>query len=127
NLIAPGATVVRESGSTSFSTNSLNLAPDVRNPTQLVRGGGLQPIVSSERGILLGELRSNNRRIWVLADPDVISNHGLARSGNAALAVAMIKRLRSTTGSVVFDETIHGYTTLGQSPFMLMFRFPFVV
>jgi hypothetical protein len=127
NLIAPGATVVRESGSFSFSTNTLNLAPNVRTPTQLVRGAGLQPIVSGERGMLVGELRSSNRRIWVLADPDVISNHGLARAGNAALAVAMIKRLRGTTGSVVFDETIHGYTTIGQSPFMLMFRFPFVV
>ncbi len=86
--------MVRESGNVTFNANALNLAPNVRTPTQLVRGDDLQPIVSSERGMLIGELNERGRRIWVLSDPDVISNHGLARGGNAALAVASIKRLR---------------------------------
>jgi len=63
----------------------------------------------------------------VLADPDVIANHGLARDGNAALAVAVIGRLRAGNGGVVFDETVHGYVAKPANPFMLLFRFPFVV
>jgi hypothetical protein len=51
----------------------------------------------------------------------------LARAGNAALALALIKALRSGEGSVVFDETVHGFVVRPVSPFLLLFRFPFVV
>src|SRR4030095_12375331 len=77
--------------------------------------------------MLVGELVERNRRVLVLADPDVISNHGLARDGNAALAVGLIKRLRGPNGTVVFDETIHGYTGSAENPSSLLFRFPFVI
>ena len=63
----------------------------------------------------------------MLADPDVIANHGLAREGNAALALALIKALRRGDGNVVFDETVHGIVVRPVSPFLLLFRFPFVV
>jgi len=127
NLVVRGMNVVRESGSDRWTTNALGLAPDVHTPIQLMRGSGLRPIIAGERGMLVGELTERNRRTWVLSDPDVISNHGLARDGNAALAVAIVKRLRGANGNVVFDETIHGYSTLASSPFLLLFRFPFVV
>src|SRR5262249_19620004 len=45
----------------------------------------------------------------------------------AALAVNLIERLRGAGGNVVFDETIHGYTAPAANPFLLLFRFPFVV
>lgn len=127
NLAVRGMTVVRETGSAPWTTNVIGLSPDVRMPIQLMRGSGLRPIIAGERGMLVGELTERNRRTWVLSDPDVISNHGLAREGNAALAVALIKRLRGGSGNVVFDESIHGYTTLTSTPFMLLFRFPFVI
>jgi hypothetical protein len=156
NLVAPRAEVVRESEDVKWTTNALALAPNLVSPVQLVRGAGLRPIIGSERGMLVGEISDRNRRIWVLADPDVISNHGLARDGNAALAVAIINRLRAPLpgpppragegkgsakggssakggggakggGPVVFDETVHGYATKPASPFLLLFRFPFVI
>ena len=149
NLVAPRAEVVRESADVKWSTNALALTPSLVSPAQLVRGTGLRPIIGSERGMLIGEITDRNRRIWVLADPDVISNHGLARDNNAALAVAIVKRLRSppaqaaggkggrsaqgkgsagaAAGPVVFDETVHGYATKPASPFLLLFRFPFVI
>jgi hypothetical protein len=77
--------------------------------------------------MLVGELVERNRRVLVLSDPDVIANHGLAREGNAALAVALIERLRRADGTVVFDETIHGYAAATENPFALLFRFPFVI
>ena len=126
-LVAARAEVERERGELKWTTNTLGPAPDLVAPAQLVRGGGLQPIVASDKGMLVAELSERNRKIWILSDPDVISNHGLAREGNAALAVALIKRLLGPNGSVVFDETIHGYVAHPSSPFLLMFRFPFVV
>src|SRR3984957_18674805 len=96
-------------------------------PTQLVRGDRLRPIIGAMQGMLVGEISDKDRKIWVLADPDVIANHGLAHEGNAALALALIKALRGGDGSVVFDETVHGFVVRPVSPFLLLFRFPFVV
>jgi Domain of unknown function (DUF4350) len=126
-LVAPRAEVVRETGEVKWTTNTLGLDPNIASPVQLIRGTGLRPIIAAGRDVLVGEISERNRKVWVLSDPDVISNHGLARTGNAALAVALIKRLRSGEGSVVFDETVHGYLAKPQSPFMLLFRFPFVI
>jgi hypothetical protein len=126
-LVAARAEVERERGELKWTTNTLGPAPDLVAPAQLVRGGGLRPIVASDKGMLVAELSERNRKIWILSDPDVISNHGLARGDNATLAVALIKRLLGPNGSVVFDETIHGYVAHPSSPFLLMFRFPFVV
>jgi hypothetical protein len=126
-LVAPRVDVVREDGTVLWTTNELGLAPDLRTPLQLISGTGLRPVIAGEQGMLVGELVERNRRILVLSDPDVIANHGLAREGNAALAVALIKRLRGASGTVVFDETIHGYTAAAENPFSLFFRFPFVI
>jgi hypothetical protein len=127
DLVASRMEVVREDGPVLWTTNELDLRPDVVKPTQLMRGTGLRPVIAGDKGMLVGELVERNRRVLVLSDPDVIANHGLARQGNAALAVALIKRLRGANGTVVFDETIHGYTAPAENPFALLFRFPFVI
>ena len=127
SLIAPRAEVIRVDEKLAWTTNALGRSPNLVSPAQLVRGTGLRGLIATERGMLLAEIREGNRTTWILADPDVISNHGLARQGNAPLAIAMFKRLRAGNGSVVFDETVHGYLVQPASPFMLLFRFPFVI
>ncbi len=126
-LVAPHGEVVREDGAVQWTTNALHITPALDLPTQLVRGDRLWPIIGAKQGMLVGEISDRNRKIWVLADPDVIANHGLAHEGNAALALALINALRSGDGSVVFDETVHGFVVRPASPFLLLFRFPFVV
>jgi hypothetical protein len=126
-LVAPRAELVRESSGVAWTRNTLGGAPNLTSPVQLVKDAAMTPIVAADRGVLIGEIRQRDRRIWVLSDPDLISNHGLAREGNAALAVALFNRLRGRDGSVVFDETVHGYAAKPATPFALMFRFPFVI
>lgn len=126
HLVAPQADVL-DVNYAAWTTNTLKLPPDVETPIRLIKGDRLQPIIANPSGMLLGQLTSRNRKIWVLSDPDVISNHGLARAGNAALAVALIERLRSGSGNVVFDETIHGFANATANPLLLLFRFPFVM
>ena len=126
-LVAPRGEVVREKTAVQWTTNELHLTPDPDLPVQLVKGDRLRPIIGGSQGMLVGELTDKGRKIWVLADPDIIANHGLAREGNAALAVDLIKALRQGEGSVVFDETVHGIVVRPVSPFLLLFRFPFVV
>lgn len=127
HLVAPRAQLVRENGEVTWTRNPLGPTPSLAAPIQLVRGGGLRAIIAADRGILVGEIEDGNRRIWVLSDPDLIANHGLARDANATLAVALIKHLRGIEGSIVFDETVHGYIAKPLSPFLLLFSFPFVV
>ncbi len=127
NLFAPRGEVVREKSVVQWTTNALHIAPNLDLPVQLVRGDRLRPVIGATQGMLVGELSDKDRKIWVLADPDVIANHGLAHEGNAALALALIKALRSGDGGVVFDETVHGFLVRPVSPILLLFRFPFVV
>ena len=126
NLVAGGGEVVRERQPPLWGTNLLERSPQLETPAQLMRSVPMRAIIDGPSGILLGEL-TKNRAIWVLADPDVIANHGIGRGENAALALAIINRLRGRDGSVVFDETIHGYLAQSASPLALLVQFPFVV
>jgi hypothetical protein len=127
NLVAGGGEVVRESQMPAWTTNLLGgRRPQLERPVQLMRSGALRPIVGAPAGILVGEL-NQKRTVWVLADPDVIANHGIAQADNAALTLAIINRLRGRNGPVVFDETIHGFVAQPANPLALLFQFPFVV
>jgi hypothetical protein len=127
NLVAGGGEVVRESQMPAWTTNLLGgRRPQLERPVQLMRSGALRPIVGAPAGILVGEL-NQKRTVWVLADPDVIANYGIAQADNAALTLAIINRLRGRNGPVVFDETIHGFVAQPANPLALLFQFPFVV
>jgi hypothetical protein len=94
-------------------------------PLQTVGGPGLKPIVTDGAGrAVLVQL--GDRPLYLLADPDLLSNRGMADRRQAAAALAMLDFLNSTdAGSVTFDVTLNG---LGQtrSPLRLMFDPPFL-
>lgn len=99
---------------------------------QMIRSRELRPVLGTEEGMLIGEMQSGNRIIWVLADPDIMANHGLGNGQNAALMVALLDALRSWRNSdrsapIVFDETVHGFLEAEGTPLKLLFRFPFAV
>lgn len=72
-------------------------------PAQLVRGGELQMLAGiREDGSLLAQL--GERPHYILADPDVLSNHGIRRPEAARAAVEMLARLLPDEESgVLFD------------------------
>jgi hypothetical protein len=86
---------------------------------------GLQPIVASSEGILIARI-ADHRGVWyVVSDPDLFNNHGLARGDNAAV---LLNFLRGTlaVSSVLFDEVTHGFAA--ETPFMAeLLNFPLVV
>ena len=118
--------VVRPGALKDWSQNQLGVAPTLDDTVQLMRGAQLKPIVASPDGILVGEMSRKGRRLWILADPDVMANHGIGLKGNAAFSVALIDALRGSGGNVVFDETLHGYVARPMSPLKLLVEFPFV-
>lgn len=104
--IDPDARVASADGAT-FPVNALGAAPDIAHP-QVLRDSELMPLVYGDEGLLIGEQRRREGRLVVLSDPEPLSNSGLGRGENAALALALIDALRGEGGRVVFDETLHG-------------------
>ena len=91
--------------------------------TQLVTSPDLTPLVWSDAGTILGEHKSGDRHLLVLADPDILCNAGIHRGSNAELVVDAIERLRDGRGVVVIDETLHGHR-MPPSIWREIFSFP---
>ena len=89
--------------------------------TQTISGKGLVPVLTDAQGrIVLGQF--GNRPLYLLADPDLLSNRGMADRGQAAAAWrCSISSTRPAPTIVVFDVTLNG---LGQSrsPLRLVVR-----
>jgi hypothetical protein len=84
----------------------------------------VRPLVYSAEGILVGRyLADDDTSIIVIADPDLIANHGLAHGENAAIALAAIEALRPPGAVVVVDETLHGHVAT-PSLWRELFGFP---
>ncbi len=122
--VAPGAAVQRAMP-TRWHTGPFGVSPTIEFP-QLVISGLLDPVIWSDQGTLLGVIRQGDQTVWVLSDPDVLSNHGLAAGDNGLLAVRIMDALRPLGGAVIFDETVHGYWQ-PPSLWRSMFELPFLI
>lgn len=93
--------------------------------SQFITGDGLEPILTDASGrVMLAKLPNS---LWfVLADPDLLNNHGAADPRRAAAALALLDFLNSTDAEAVyFDVTLNGLGA-GKSPLKLMFDPPFL-
>jgi hypothetical protein len=124
-LVTETGTVLQLETPPRWLPSDFGPAPELHRP-QVILGSDLRPLIASKTGILLGEVATNDRTIWVLSDPDLISNHGIYRGANAQLAMAIVDRLRDGFGPIVIDETIHGYY-LDPNLLKAMFQFPLIV
>ncbi len=123
-------TVVRTLWPSAWAVNELGVTPAGGEVIQLVRSAKMRPVVGTKAGMLVGELREGESRVWVLSDPDVLSNHGLVRGDNAAFVIALLAAIRGegpgrAGGPVVFDESLHGFRQPEETSLRLLFSFPF--
>jgi hypothetical protein len=109
-----------------WTTNALVVAPQLDLLVQVIEDGNLRPIVAADCHVLVGEKADRDRRIWILSDPDMLSNHGLLTGRNADFAIGLINALRPAQGAVIFDESVRGYRAPSANPLTLMFQFPFI-
>ena len=110
-------------GSETAWTGRLDPSPEIQRP-QLLRARDLRPVVaSSDGGILVGEapVAETDSRTLVLADPDLIANHGLHRGDNARLALDLIDELLTSSDATIhFDESLHGFAIVPSLPRLLL-------
>lgn len=86
---------------------------------------GLEPLITDQQGrVVLAKLP--NRPWYVLADPDLLSNMGMADAHQAASALALLDWLNSNDAtSIYFDVTLNGFGR-SPSPLKLAFEPPFL-
>jgi len=97
------------------------VSPEV---TQALAGKNVDSVIVDQKGrVVLGKVKDGN--LYVLSDPDLLNNHGMADAKQAAAALALLDALNSTDAdSILFDVTANG---LGhsRSPLKLAFDPPF--
>ena len=98
------------------------LAPAI---VQTISSKELDPIITDSAGsIVLGKFKKG--QLYVLADPDLINNHGMGDERQAKAALALLDYVNSTDStSVLFDVTANGLGR-SRSPLKLAFDPPFL-
>ena len=124
--------VFRKEWPEEWRVNDVGFFPSGTGVVQLIRSEEMRPIVGDGEGMLVGEILKSDRKIWVLSDPDILSNHGIVKGDNALFMLTLVDALRfwkndDPGAPVVFDETVHGFQKTRISPIKLLFRLPFGV
>lgn len=101
------------------------LTPPVPASAQIIEGEGFQPLLTTASGdILVG--RYGDQPLYVVADPDLLNNHGLADPERARAAVQMLTAMKPDDGvGIFFDLTVNGYGG-GRSLLKSMLEPPFL-
>ena len=118
------AKVIRLGNPGTLRTPFGRSSPDFEDNMQVITSDLLEPIISVDGGVLLS--RMPDREIYILSDPDVLNNFGIARRENARFGLGLIDWLtRTRQMPVVFDATVHGF---GRSSSLLksVFDIPFL-
>jgi hypothetical protein len=87
--------------------------------------GAIEPMLSTREGVVLGQLRGGDRTIYVLSDPDLLNNHGLAELQTARAALAIMEDTRTGAYPVVLDVSLNGLAS-GRNLLKLALSPPFL-
>jgi hypothetical protein len=106
----------------SWKSGEIGAEPSIVFP-QLLEGPDVRGILKCAQGSLLSLVSTPHGTVYVLSDPDLLSNHGLLRAGNARAMMGVLGLARKDRDAVVIDETLHGF---GKEPslYRSLFEFP---
>ena len=105
-----GGEIIRKDGAVTDKTSQFGGQLSISDPQYLALNDlPLEPILRIPEGILAVERKGAVNQLWVLSDPDLLSNAGLDDADNGVVAVSLIRRLLPRGGSVIVDETSHGF------------------
>lgn len=76
---------------------------------QTISGEGWAPALADEQGRAILAFSRKSPSIWVLADPDLLNNQGLASLDNARAAMVILQAARGGERPILFDATLNGF------------------
>ncbi|MFN3433593.1 MAG: hypothetical protein ACK4ZY_04275 [Sphingomonas sp.] len=102
-----------------------SLAAPAPRPLQVMTSKALTPLITDDAGgIVLGQIGTSN--IYLLADPDLLNNHGIRTLARARAALDLLDFVNANGATgVAFDVTLNGLGR-GRSPLKLAFEPPFL-
>ena len=106
-LIEEDARLARIDDPREIDTPFGTFRPQFEDKLQVIRSDTLVPVISVRGGDLVARLPGT--QIYILSDPDLINNFGLARLENARAGIGLIEYLADDNRAVVFDATLHGF------------------
>jgi hypothetical protein len=130
-----GSMVFRKDAPGIWTANEFQFSPEISGVAQMLHPSErMRTLVGDGDGALLAEITDGERTVWILADPDVMSNHGFMKGNNAAFMISVVNSLSKTgnenfTGGVpiVFDETVHGFVSQNDSLLRMTMSFPYAI
>lgn len=107
-LVEEDAKLIRLRNPGKLHTPFGKVAPVFDHEMQVVKSDKLDEVIGRPGGQLLSRL--GEEEIYLLSDPDVLNNFGLARTENAVTGLSIIDLVSRGDGQpIVFDATIHGF------------------
>jgi hypothetical protein len=130
-----GSMVFRKWVPDKWTTNIFPFDPALSGTIQMIHPSDkMSTLVGDEEGALIAELKEGGQTIWILADPDVMSNRGISNGDNAAFMANLLTSLSEIGNedfrgkkSIIFDETVHGFRAKDDSLLSMMLSFPFAI
>lgn len=91
------------------SKNSFNTKNFVLNlPHQFVQSSEIASLIETPEGVLFGKIKGRKNDLWILTDPDLLSNHGLDNNANAYLVKEIMDHVMGSDKTIIFDQAIFG-------------------
>jgi len=106
NLDHAARPVLRGAGGPFGPETRLPLGPI--DQLQTVSGAAWAPALTDEQGRVVLAYARAHPDVWLLADPDLLNNQGLANLDTARAGMAILAAARGD-GGVVFDVTLNGF------------------
>ena len=96
-------------GDPSFGADVVLPLGEVDRLQTVAPGGEWDPMLSDEQGDMVLARSRTQEGVFLLADPDLLNNQGLARLDRARAGMAILNTLRAGQG-IAFDVTLNGLT-----------------
>jgi hypothetical protein len=111
NAVVDDAVIQRDEGTVEIDAPHFGGTIALTDPQYLLAGTiPIDPILTHAGKILLGAVKQpSGSTLWILSDPDLLSNAGLDEADNGVAAIAIVDALLPKGGTVVIDETLHGF------------------
>lgn len=107
-LVEEDAKVLRLRNPGKLNTPFGKMAPQFDHEMQVVKSDRFEEIIGVPGGDLLVQLEGEE--IYLLSDPDVLNNFGIASVENAVTGLGIIDLVsRDRSQPIIFDATIHGF------------------
>ena len=124
--VARDALIQRDAGTAEIDAPHFGGTIALAEPQYILAGAvPIDPILTNAGKILLGSVKTGSGTLWILSDPDLLSNAGIDEADNGVVAISIVDALLPKGGTVIIDETLHGFEqrpnlmrTLLEPPFL---------